>query len=97
MKLLDQGEDLDNTSNILMIGWKDKLFDNTRPDVPFAMCGKLISLNTEDESLECNSIDTQVLEKALGKGMLYPNYGHTRVLCFSDAGWACSLIDRLTY
>ena len=67
----------------------------TRPNIVYSV--SVISQYISSPSVDHWKAVEQILgylKRAYGHGILYGNHGHTRIECFSDAGWAGCKEDR---
>ena len=67
----------------------------THPDIAYfiSIISQYMSSPTVDHYVAVEQI-LCYLKGALGHGILYNNYGHNRLKCFTDANWARSKEDR---
>ena len=97
VKLLsDHGENLDNLGRYRRLVRKLNYLMVTRPDIAFSV--SVISQFLSAPKISHWNAALQILrylKKALGKGLLYSDCGHTRVADFSDTDWAGSPIVHL--
>lgn len=67
----------------------------TRPDISFAVSVVSQFLNSPcEEHWDAVVRILKYIKKAPGKGLLYEDKGHTRIMGYSDADWAGSPTDR---
>ena len=67
----------------------------TRPDISFAVSVVSQFLSSPSDSHWDAVIRIlRYIKRALGKGILYEDKGHTNICCYADADWAGSPSDR---
>ncbi|XP_065880880.1 retrovirus-related Pol polyprotein from transposon TNT 1-94 isoform X1 [Euphorbia lathyris] len=93
--LTSEGEPFEDPGRYRRLVGKLNYLTVTRPDIAYSVSvvSQFMSSPTVDHWTALEQI-LCYLKGTPGRGLLYKNYGHTQIECFSDADWAGDKDDR---